>query len=69
MIVCSVILFVLASVLYKQTGSNNLFAIFKPVIQAIERVCNYIDQYNTFNTEFENRSIHVFRNPTKYRDF
>ena len=69
MIVCPVVLFVLASVLSMYSGSNNLFAIFKPCIQAKELVCNYIDKSINFKTEFENRSIHVFRNATKYSDF
>ena len=70
MIVCPFILFVLASVLstIRNTASNNLFGTFKPFIQAKERVCNNKDKSINFKMEFENRSIHAFRNQTKYGD-
>ena len=71
MIICSVVRFVLASVLsiIRYTASNKLFGIHNLFIQAKERVCNYIDKSINFKMEFENRSFHVFRNPTKYSDF
>jgi hypothetical protein len=71
MIICSIVRFVLASVLsmLRFTASNKLFGILNLFIQAKERVCNDIDKSINSKMEFENRSIHVFRNPTKYSDF
>jgi hypothetical protein len=45
------------------------FGLYIVYVYAEERVCNYIDKSINFKAEFENRSIHVFRNPTEYSDF
>ena len=58
MTVCPFVFFLLVSVLsmIRYTAYDYLFGIFKPFIQAKERVCNYIDKSINLKMEFD-RSI------------